>query len=435
MVGIIRFRKYLSAFVSVVIMLSVFSVFGRPVEAADQQGLIAGTVYTVGSSATIQNQGCMCGFYPSEGYWGFVFSQTSYSSSKLIILFTAFASDVAPTSIECNQSINSFGTYTDNTSYFTPVFNNSVYPAASDLTYNGTAQALVTAGSTQLFQYSTDGTNWASSIPTATDAGTYTVMWRIANGNTVYDSGSVDCEIKPAALTVTAQDASKVEGEQDPALTYTASGLCGSDSLTGDLARAAGETPGTYAITQGTLAAGSNYSMTFTGADFTITAAPAPQPAPAEPSSDPVPVTYSITEGADSVWNGSGDLVFRAVRDIEPETTFDHFVDLVVDNQPVPADCYTVQNGSVIVTVSGDYLTSLPDGQHTIRLEFNDPACAEAYFTKAPAAPAAAAADESMGTGDATVAATGEAADYAALVLFAMSAACVLFSIKLKKET
>lgn len=429
MTAIIRSRKVLSVLVSLVIMLSVFSVFGRPVEAADQQGLIAGTEYAVGSIVTIQNQACMCGHYNSEGYWGFVFSQTSYSSSKLIILFTAFASDVAPASIVCNQSINSFGTYTDNTSYFTPVFNNSVYPAASDLTYNGTAQALVTAGSTQLFQYSTDGSNWDSNIPTATDAGTYTVMWRIANGNTVYDSGSVDCEIKTAALTVTAQDASKVEGEQDPALTYTASGLCGSDSLTGDLARAAGETPGTYAITQGTLAASGNYLLTFTGATFTITSAPAPQPAPSGDSAAPVAPTYTITEGANATWNGTGSLVFRAVRDIEPETTFDHFLDLVVDNQLVPAECYTVENGSVIVTVSEDFLTSLPDGQHTIRLEFNDPACAEAFFTKAPAA-----AEESYGEGDATVAATGEAENFVAVILFAMSAACVFVSIKLKKE-
>jgi len=50
-----------------------------------------------------------------------------------------------------------------------------------DLVYSGTAQALVTAGSTDFgtLIYSTDGENYATDIPTATDGGTYTVYYKV----------------------------------------------------------------------------------------------------------------------------------------------------------------------------------------------------------------------------------------------------------------
>ncbi|MEI7752404.1 MAG: YDG domain-containing protein, partial [Candidatus Omnitrophota bacterium] len=55
--------------------------------------------------------------------------------------------------------------------------------------------------------------------------------------------------------------------------TYTNTALVGSDSLSGALARAAGENVagGPYAINQGTLSAGTNYSVTFVGNTFAIT--------------------------------------------------------------------------------------------------------------------------------------------------------------------
>ncbi len=56
----------------------------------------------------------------------------------------------------------------------------------------------------------------------------------------------------------------------DPALTYDADALIGADTYSGALVRDAGENAGTYEINQGTLTAGSNYSINYTGADFTI---------------------------------------------------------------------------------------------------------------------------------------------------------------------
>jgi len=86
-----------------------------------------------------------------------------------------------------------------------------------------------------------------------------------------------DFEITVATLTVTVDaDQSKVYGATDPALTFTAMGFVNNDNqslLTGALARAAGEDVGTYAINRGTLDAGANYTIAFTGADFAITVA------------------------------------------------------------------------------------------------------------------------------------------------------------------
>jgi uncharacterized ubiquitin-like protein YukD len=78
--------------------------------------------------------------------------------------------------------------------------------------------------------------------------------------------------ITPKTITVTADDKTKVYGEDEPQLDYTitSGNLVGGDQLTGALERVTGEDVGTYAITQGTLTAGANYEISFVGADFTI---------------------------------------------------------------------------------------------------------------------------------------------------------------------
>ncbi len=93
--------------------------------------------------------------------------------------------------------------------------------------------------------------------------------------------------ITPAILTVIANQETKVYGTADPTLTDTATGLVNTtvdgvtiddtavSVLTGHLSRTPGETVsgGPYAITQGTLAASSDYTMSFTGNTLTITPA------------------------------------------------------------------------------------------------------------------------------------------------------------------
>jgi hypothetical protein len=84
-------------------------------------------------------------------------------------------------------------------------------------------------------------------------------------------------------LAIVADDKSKTYGEADPALTYgvgataAGTGLVNGDTLNGNLARVAGEAvaDGPYAIGQGTLSAGDNYTIDYTGANLVITS-PAP---------------------------------------------------------------------------------------------------------------------------------------------------------------
>ena len=104
---------------------------------------------------------------------------------------------------------------------------------------------------------------------------------------TYVDTFPMPVRVVPKEITVTAKAAEKTEGETDPALEYTVAGLVGTDQLTGALARETGEAAGTYAIGQGTLSAGDNYTIKFTGATFTIKAKQTPPEEPTNPPEEP----------------------------------------------------------------------------------------------------------------------------------------------------
>ncbi|HWB33953.1 MAG TPA: MBG domain-containing protein, partial [Candidatus Paceibacterota bacterium] len=113
-------------------------------------------------------------------------------------------------------------------------------------------------------------------------------------GDSIYTSsnGNATLTVSKELITLTADAKTKTAGAADPALTYTITtgALVGSDTLTGSLTRDAGETVGTYAIKQGTLAASSNYMLTFVGANLTITAA--------APSTGTLTVTTNVVGGS-----------------------------------------------------------------------------------------------------------------------------------------
>ncbi|MBW6479408.1 MAG: T9SS type A sorting domain-containing protein [Bacteroidales bacterium] len=85
-------------------------------------------------------------------------------------------------------------------------------------------------------------------------------------------TGNATATISPRPLSIKADDKTKKFGENDPALTWTltAGSLVSDDNITGQLQRQSGEAVGTYAIQQGTLTAGSNYSINFTPGVFSI---------------------------------------------------------------------------------------------------------------------------------------------------------------------
>ena len=124
---------------------------------------------------------------------------------------------------------------------------------SGSVSYGGTAQGAVNAGSYTLTASGLTSSN-------------YTIA---------YVGGSLT--VNKADLTVTADAQTKYAGDADPLLTYqiTSGGLFGTDTLSGALIRAPGEVAGDFAILQGTLAASSNYALTYIGADLSILAAPA----------------------------------------------------------------------------------------------------------------------------------------------------------------
>lgn len=124
-------------------------------------------------------------------------------------------------------------------------------------------------------QYSTDGKNWSPEAPKIKDIGTLTVSYEVTIDG-VKAEGKVTLEVKPRAITVTAQDASKTYGEADPVFTWdvTAGELVKDESLKGlEIEREDNEDvrEGGYALhlTQ-SKDANPNYNITFVDGVFTI---------------------------------------------------------------------------------------------------------------------------------------------------------------------
>lgn len=153
----------------------------------------------------------------------------------------------------------------------------------AEKTYDGTVAATVTAavnsglisgdsisitGLTGTFDNANAGENKTVTV----DSGGKSITGTGTDNYTVTIPASATGKINPKPITVTAAAKTKTYGEADPTLTYRVNdgGLVGSDTLTGALTRAPGVNVGTYAIGQGTLA-NSNYTITFEGADLTIT--------------------------------------------------------------------------------------------------------------------------------------------------------------------
>lgn len=124
-------------------------------------------------------------------------------------------------------------------------------------------------------QYSTDGKNWSPEAPKIKDVGTLTVSYEVTIDG-VKAEGKVTLEVKPRAIKVTAQDASKTYGEADPVFTWdvTAGKLVAGEALQGlEIKREDSDNvrDGGYAL-QLTQAkdANPNYNITFVDGVFTI---------------------------------------------------------------------------------------------------------------------------------------------------------------------
>ena len=117
----------------------------------------------------------------------------------------------------------------------------------------------------------------ATPATTASNVGTYGITQGTlaASGNYALNYAAANLTVTQRAITVTADAKSRAYGDANPALTYQVggSGLVNGDSLSGALATSAttSSNVGAYGITQGTLAASSNYALNYASNNLTVT--------------------------------------------------------------------------------------------------------------------------------------------------------------------
>ena len=163
-------------------------------------------------------------------------------------------------------------------------------PTANALTYNGAEQALVTAGKTTggTMLYRLDDSEWSEQIPTAKNAGEYTVWYKV-QGNAEYADvaeQSLTVTVAKKAVTVTVLDKSAYTGSTAPDLSspeadkdYKVEGLVGADTLSGTVTLDYAQTPdmskaGEIAINiTGTLS-NDNYEITYVPGTLTVSDRP-----------------------------------------------------------------------------------------------------------------------------------------------------------------
>lgn len=159
-------------------------------------------------------------------------------------------------------------------------------PTVNTLTYNGAEQALVTAGKTTggTMLYRLGDSEWSEQIPTAKNAGEYTVWYKV-QGNAEYADvaeQNVTVTVAKKVITVTALDKSAYTGSTAPDLSspeadkdYKVEGLVGADTLSGTVTLDYAQTPdmsktGKTAINiTGTLS-NDNYAITYVSGTLTV---------------------------------------------------------------------------------------------------------------------------------------------------------------------
>lgn len=163
------------------------------------------------NTATIGCGGSFTRTYTITGIKGETFATTYQSSNELVA--TVSASGAVTGVAVGSATITASSAASDNYNALSADYGltvtigtpNVTAPTARSLTYNGQAQALLNAGSTSggSLEYSMNNSSWSTEIPTATNAGDYTVYYRVV-GNANYGtvpSTPVDVTISPKVVS------------------------------------------------------------------------------------------------------------------------------------------------------------------------------------------------------------------------------------------
>ncbi|MBR6897056.1 MAG: copper resistance protein CopC, partial [Lachnospiraceae bacterium] len=245
-------------------------------------------------------------------------------------------------------------------------------PEAKTLTYNDSAQELVTAGEVTggEMQYALgenattapDASAYTTSIPTATDAGTYYVWYKAVGDDNHNDSepDKVGVTISPATdNNVSVSITGWTYGDEANAPSITADFgadtvvFTYSDARDGEFTTEVPVNAGSWYV-KASVAATDNYAAGEAVAEFEI----------ADPG-------YRIIKGGDATWTKGtdGSISIEIVSSEEPDGSFARYKRTMDGDNELNV---VVTQGSTIVTFAPEVLEKMAEGKHTITVEFTN---------------------------------------------------------------
>lgn len=201
--------------------LDVSAVSGDLVFNTQQQNLLSAAAKIklgtkdVTTATDDQSKACVISYYVSSsnstatgGSWG-----TSYSAKNPGTWYVWVK-------VTGNGDINDVAAASKVSKYIDKATPTVTMPTAkTGLVYNGSAQNLANPGSTNggTLKYSTDNVNWSNIVPTSTNAGSFTVYWKVVGNDYYYDKSggnfSVTIAKKSGWLTISKPDSSMNKGD------------------------------------------------------------------------------------------------------------------------------------------------------------------------------------------------------------------------------
>lgn len=227
------------------------------------------------------------------------------------------------------------------------------------LTYDGQPHGVLVKKTDESKNYTitygtTENDCTLNSSPEYTNAGTYTIYFKVVDNDTLAEHvGYVTLTISPAEVTITVNDVTITYGET-PAFSYTVTGLVEGETLSGEAVYSgAGTDAGVYVISVSGLTASDNYAVTVKTGKLTI---------------DKKEATVTWTNAENRVYSPDGQTLPTATYDGNPAT-----LKLTKDGEVVTE----FKNAGTYTITVADKNYDLTDSEKTIVIEkatYDDPA-------------------------------------------------------------
>ena len=244
-------------------------------------------------------------------------------------------------------------------------------PKEKDLTYTGESQELVTAGEaedgTMAYAIGTDGTKapdsgWTASVPQGTDIGTWYVWYKALGDDSHSDSDAGCCIVTIKKATPDAPAAPEAESVTSTGVTLK-------------------KTAGYQYSMEGSAWQNSNVFDGLTkDTEYTfyqrIAGDTAHDPSPSSEGAKirTAAVAYSMVkaEGTEQTTGEIRELVVRIKRSENDDQTFNSYTGAEMDGKALTAREASAAKGSLILTVTKEYMETLAAGDHTLKVKFTD---------------------------------------------------------------